>query len=172
MTTEDKDSLKPIAGADRGGRQRLDLKGEFLLALFPTVTILLVLWTVEAVADRRVLFAALASSAFLIYLDPMHGTNTIRVLVPSHVAGALAGMAVAWVLGSGYGAAGLAMVATILIMILADIVHPPAIGTCLSFAYSSGLSANLSLFLLALGMVAVLAILQRVVTYVLSRLST
>lgn len=171
MQSGNKSTLKPIKGAARSGRDRLDLRGELTLAFFPTVTILLVLWTVELLADQRVLFGALASSAFLIYLDPHHGTNTIRAVTASHLTGSLAGMGTGWLLGSEYGAAGLAMVVTILVMVIADVVHPPAIGTSLSFAYRSGLTSNFTLFLLALGMVIVLALLQRVMHYLLTRLT-
>lgn len=167
-----KRSIEPSAPHERRGRERLDLRGELALAFFPTVTILLVLWTLEILADQRVLFAALASSAFLIYLDPLHGTNTMRALSISHAGAALAGIAVAAVLGYGYAASAVAMVLTILLMVVVDVVHPPAIGTSLTFAYRSGSATNLQLFLVALGMVLLLAGLQRVVQYLLSRLTS
>lgn len=167
--TSSRETMKAEA---RRGRQRLTLHGELTLALFPTVMILAVLWTVEELADERVLFSALASSAFLIYLDPMHASNSVRAVTASHLVGAFVGMGAAWVLGHSYGAAGLAMVVTILIMVVANIVHPPAIGTTLSFAYRSGLSSNITLFMLALGMIVALVILQRVIQYVLVRLTT
>lgn len=171
MATDDsQESLRPVRGETRPARDRLDLRGELALAFFPTITILTVLWMLEMLADQRVLFGALASSAFLIYLDPLHGTNTMRSLAISHIAAALAGMATGWILGHGYVASAVAMVVTILVMILADVVHPPAIGTSLTFAYRSGATSNATLFLLALGMVLLLAILQRVVQYLLSRL--
>lgn len=155
MARGERKSLKPMAGAARLGRERLSLRSELALAFFPTVT----------------LFSALASSAFLIYLDPMHGTNRIPAVVGAHMTGAAAGMFGGWVLGYGYGAAGLAMVVTILVMIVADIVHPPAIGTSLSFAYRAGLAANVTLFLIALGMVVLLVVLQKATQYVLVRLT-
>ncbi len=46
-----------------------------------------------------------------------------------------------------------------------------AIGTALSFAFRSGMASNFGLFLLALGMVVVLAALQRVVQWPLARLT-
>ena len=54
--------------------------GELALALLPTLTILLVLAFVEAFSRQRLLFASLASSAFLIYLEPRHRTNSVRTL--------------------------------------------------------------------------------------------
>ena len=167
----DQQSLKPLQGADRTGRKRLGLRGELLLALFPTATMLIVLALVEMLAHQRILFAALAGSAFLIYLDPMHGTNTIRTLAASHLSAAALGISAEWLLGSGYGAAGLAMVATILVMILLDIVHPPAIGTALTFAFRANSTSTIGLFLLALGMVVLLGIIEWVAQRLLSRLT-
>ena len=76
-------SLRPLHGADRPVRRELSLRDEFLLALLPTLTILTVLGLVEALSRQRLLFASLASSAFLVYLDPQHGTNTVGTLVLS-----------------------------------------------------------------------------------------
>ncbi len=98
----DRDSLQPIEGAARPARARLDVKGELLLALLPTLTVLAVLGLVEVLSQQRLLFASLASSAFLIYLDPHHGTNTIRVLVSSHLIAATAGLATYVVFGPGF----------------------------------------------------------------------
>lgn len=172
MMATAKRSTQPSTPRERRGRDRLSLRGELALAFLPTVTILLVLWALETLANQRVLFAALASSAFLIYLDPMHGTNTMRALSISHTGAALAGIAVAAVLGYGYAASAVAMVLTILLMVIVDAVHPPAIGTSLTFAYRSGSATNLQLFMIALAMVLLLAGLQRVVQYLLSRLAT
>ena len=172
MAGSDKRSIQPSPSSERQGRKRLSLRGELTFASFPTLTILIVLWTVEAFADQRVLFSALASSAFLIYLDPLHGTNTMRALAISHTGGALAGIITGYMIGYGYTASGIAMVLTILLMVIGDVVHPPAIGTSLTFAYRSGAASNFHLFLLALGMVVLLAVLQRVVQYLLSRLTS
>ncbi|MBV8886644.1 MAG: hypothetical protein JO235_21975, partial [Chroococcidiopsidaceae cyanobacterium CP_BM_RX_35] len=67
-------SLRPVEGANRSLRSRLDLKGELVLAAAPTLTVLGVLALVEVLSRQRRLFASLAASAFLIYLDPQHGT--------------------------------------------------------------------------------------------------
>jgi hypothetical protein len=71
----DRDSLQPGTAARRSLRQRLRLRDELLLAFVPTATVLIVFAAVEALSNQRLLFASLASSAFLIYLDPEHGTN-------------------------------------------------------------------------------------------------
>src|SRR6476659_1016402 len=67
--SEKRSSLKPLEGANRSLRRRLNLKGELLLALAPTVTVLGVLGLVEVLSQQRLLFASLSASAFLIYLD-------------------------------------------------------------------------------------------------------
>ena len=99
-----------------------------MLALLPTVTILVVLALLEAFSRQRLLFASLASSAFLIYLDPRHEANSVRTLVISQSAAALIGFAALSIFGSGYTAAAAAMVAIIALMIALDAMHPPAVG--------------------------------------------
>jgi CBS-domain-containing membrane protein len=165
-------SLQPIPGADRALRRRLSLKDEFLLATLPTVVVLVVLATVESLSQQRVLFASLASSAFLIYLDPQHESNSMRSLVLSHLTAALVGAATEALLGAGYMAAGAAMVVTIVLIIAIDAVHPPAIGTALSFAFRPNDVRALSLFVLCLLIIAVLVALQRSMLFVLSRITT
>lgn len=163
-------SIQPGDRSTRRLRQRLDLRGELLLALLPTLTILLVLGLVEAISDQRLLFASLASSAFLIYLDPEHGTNTIRTLVIAHLAAAVIGLAVYALAGPGYIAGGAAMLAMIVLMIVLDVVHPPAVSTALAFAFRGENERTVILFALAVGIVAVLVILQRSVVWLLHRL--
>ncbi|QYO68345.1 HPP family protein [Leptolyngbya sp. 7M] len=145
--THDRSSLKPIKGANRSLRRRLNLKGEFMLALAPTLIILVVLALVEVLSRQRLLFASLASSAFLIYLDPQHGTNSIRTLITSQLMAATIGFFTYLIFGGGYVAAGTAMVITIVLMILLDAVHPPAVATSLSFALRAGNESNLVLFI-------------------------
>lgn len=125
---------------------------------------------VEALTEQRLLFASLASSAFLIYLDPEHGTNRVRALVLSQALAAGIGWGMFAVAGPGYLAAGSALVATILAMILLDVVHPPAVATAMSFALRAGDVSNLALFTLALGIVALLVVLQRAAVWGLLRL--
>ena len=163
------ESLEPIEGASRSARRRLSLRGEFLLALGPTLTVLIVLALVEALSEQRLLFASLASSAFLIYLDPQHGTNTVRTLVVAQMLAALLGFATYLAFGDGYLSGGTAMVATIVAMILLDAVHPPAVATAMAFALRAGEETNLVLFGLALGMTAVLVVLERLALWLLAR---
>lgn len=166
---EERQSLKPVEGADRRMRRRLTLKDELTLALLPTVTVLVVLAFVEVLSQQRLLFASLASSAFLIYLDPQHGTNSIRTLAISQPLAAVLGWGLYSLLGPGYDAAGGAMVATIVLMIVLDVVHPPAVGTAMGFGLRAGDASNLLLFFLSVAITAVLVVLERTAVWLLAR---
>jgi CBS-domain-containing membrane protein len=157
----ERSSLQPGPRQLRRLRQRLPLKDELLLVLLPTLTILLVLAFVDTLSRQRVLFASLASSAFLIYLDPQHGMNAVRTLVVSHTLAALAGFGTYLLFGPQYLSAGAAMLISIAFMVGLDAVHPPAVSTSLAFAYRSGDERNLTLFLVSLLVVALLVLLER-----------
>jgi len=165
-------SLKPIEGANRSIRRRLTLKGELALAVAPTAIVLGVFALVEVLSRQRLLFASLASSAFLIYLDPQHGTNTMRTLSVAQIMAATIGWIAYTIFGSGYLSGGIAMVVTIVLMILLDVVHPPAVSTSLSFALKASNENNLVLFGLAVGITALLVGLERFTLWVLARYST
>ncbi|HJV50940.1 MAG TPA: HPP family protein [Noviherbaspirillum sp.] len=150
-------------------RRRIGLKGELALAIMPTVTVLLVLALVEALSRQRLLFASLASSAFLIYLDPQNVVNSVRTLVLSQVGSAVIGLVSYLLFGPGYVSGGIAMVTAIGAMIAADAMHPPAVSTALSFGLRAGDETNLALFCLAVGVTAVLIGLQRVALWMLRR---
>lgn len=169
--SRNRSSLKPIKGANRSLRQRLDLKGELVLAAAPTAVILIVLALVEVLSRQRLLFASLASSAFLIYLDPQHGSNTVRTLIIAQMMAATIGLIAYLVLGSGYLAGGIAMVVTIVLTIVLDVVHPPAVSTSLSFALRAGNENNWVLFGLAVGITALLVVLERFALWLLARYS-
>ncbi|ARV58156.1 HPP family protein [Nostocales cyanobacterium HT-58-2] len=165
----ERSSLKPIEGANRSLRRRLNLKGELILATVPTVLVLTVLALVEVLSRQRLLFASLASSAFLIYLDPQHGTNTVRTLIISQSMAATVGFLTYLLLGSGYISGGTAMVIVIFLMIVLDVVHPPAVATSLSFALRAGNESNLVLFGLAVGITASLVVLERLALWILAK---
>ena len=165
----EQESLRPGDRVTRAVRQRLHLKGELALAALPTATVLLVLFLVETLSEQRLLFASLASSAFLIYLDPEHGTNRIRTLVVSQISAALLGLATFLLLGPGYTAAAVAMVITIVLMIVSDAVHPPAVSTALSFSLRAGEESNVALFGLAVAITAALVLMQRAALWMLAR---
>ncbi|RCJ40654.1 hypothetical protein A6770_37505 [Nostoc minutum NIES-26] len=163
--------LESIKPGNSRKRQRLTLQGEFALASMPTLVILTVLALVEVLSRQRLLFASLASSAFLIYLDPQHGTNTVRTLVISQMLAATIGLLTYLALGPGYLSAGSAMILTIVLMILLDVVHPPAVATSLSFALKAGNENNLVLFGLAVGIIATLVLLERCALWLLTHYS-
>ncbi|AMJ68162.1 hypothetical protein AXW84_12595 [Hymenobacter sp. PAMC 26628] len=147
-----------------GGRPRLAGRAELLLALLPTATVLLLLWLLKLLSNQQLLFASLASSAFLIYLDPRHRTNSVRNLAISQLGAAA--------LGPAYAAAAGALVLTIGLMVTADAMHPPAVATALNFAFRAGTGeGNLLLFGPAVGLVAVLVLLQRGSVWLLARVA-
>ncbi|MGI4872766.1 MAG: HPP family protein [Janthinobacterium lividum] len=155
-------------------RPRLGWWREILLALLPTITLLLLLlWLVKALSNQQLLFASLASSCFLIYLDPSHPANSARTLLVSQLAAAGLGYGFhAW-LGPGYTGAALALLGVIAVMILTNTMHPPAVATALNFAFRAGTGeGNLLLFGLAVGLVLVLLAVQRGSAYVLGRFTS
>jgi CBS-domain-containing membrane protein len=164
--TQERTRLQPVETTARRRRRRLPVGGELLLATLPTLVVLGGLGVLEVFSRQRLLFASLASSAFLIYLDPEHGTNTMRSLVTSHLIAAVAGLATYSLFGGGHLAGGSAMVVTIVL----DVIHPPAVSTALSFAFCAGAEQSLVLFGLALGLIAVLVVLQRTLLWLLLRL--
>lgn len=100
MKNENKE-LESIKPGNNRKRRRLTLKGEFALASMPTLVILTVLALVEVLSRQRLLFASLASSSFLIYLNPQHGTNTVRTLIISQMFAAIIGLLIYLTLGAG-----------------------------------------------------------------------
>ena len=152
-------------------RRRLGLKAELLLALLPTATVLLVLALVEALSNQRLLFASLASSAFLIYRDPENELNSVRTLLIAQIGSACIGLGCYLLLGPGYLSGGTAMVLSIAMMIACDAMHPPGVSTALSFGLRSGDASNLALFCMAVGVTAVLVAMQRAALWMARRLT-
>jgi CBS-domain-containing membrane protein len=141
----------------RGG-----IKGELVLAALPTLTVMGIFLALKAFSRQTFLFASLASSAFLIYQDPENGMNEAKVMIPAHITAALVGFGSFLIFGEGYLSGALAMGLTIAVLILFGIVHPPAVSTSLIFAFRAQQAKTLLIFLLALVMVAVLYVIQRV----------
>jgi CBS-domain-containing membrane protein len=146
--------------------RRLRTLDELLLALLPTVTVLLMFGLLEAFGRHHLLCASLASSAFLVYLDPEHQTNAVRTLIISQMSAAGVGWVLWLVLGPGYAALGGSMALSILLMILLDALHPPAISTALAFAMHTDENGFL-LFGFAGLITAVLVLLQRAMLWLL-----
>lgn len=157
---------EPLESSIRSWRRRLPVGSEIVLVLMPTLTVIAMLVLLETFSEQRLLFASLASSAFLIYLDPLHATNTVKTLSLSHLLAATFGLMAFLAFGHGYLAGGVAMVATIVLMIVRDAFHPPAVSTSLIFAIRSGAESEISLFVLALIIVVILVLLQRSTVWV------
>lgn len=169
MNNKLKEVGEQLSGTRHRGRRRYSLQAELTLAILPTLTILIVLLLVETLACQRILFASLAASAFLIYRDPYNQMNSIYSLLVSQTGGATFGLLSYILLGEGYGAAALAMLSTIIFIISLDAIHPPAIGTAISFGFRAPNTNAFFLFLLALGMVAVLLLLEQIILWIVRR---
>lgn len=150
-------------------RPRGHLSTELALAALPTVTVLAVFGLVEALTRQRLLFASLASSAFLIYLDPEHPTNQVKTLILSQLGAAIFGYGMLTLVGPGYAAAALAMVLTIVALVAFNVVHPPAVSTALAFAFQEAKTSNLLLFALAVGLIALLVAIERACLWMVRR---
>ncbi len=140
--------------------RRRSLRADLTLAILPTVTVLLVFAVVDAWSRQRLLFAPLAASAFLVYLDPEHETSSVRTLVLAQGFAAVVGFAAHALLGPSYWVAGAAMVVVIFGMILARVMHPPAVPTVLSFVLGAGSGRGLLLFGVCVGLLVLLVFLQ------------
>ena len=148
-------------------QRRLSVRDKLLLALLPTATVLPMLGVIEAFGRHHLLCSSLASSAFLIYLDPRHEMNGVRALVVSQMTAAGAGWLMWLLLSGGYAAAASAIPLAILLMILLKAVHPPAVSTALAFALHSDPSGSFVLFAMAVGITALLVVLQRAVSWLI-----
>ena len=163
-------SKRPVDEGERPiARRRAGLGGELTLALLPTATVLLMLALLDRFGHQRLLFASLASSAFLVYLDPRHSANRVSTLVVAQGAAAILGVSALTLIGPGYVAAATAMVVTIVLIVALDRVHPPAVSTALAFGFRSGPESNLAVFAVALSLVAVLVVLQRASLWLLRK---
>lgn len=145
-------------------RLRGSLRGELALAVPPTLTVIAALFLVEALRHRRILFASLAASAFLIYREPLHPMNSVRTMTVAHLCGIALGVGAALLLGPGYVAGAVAMPATIAALVVARATHPPAIATALGFAFFERRD-QVGLFLVALLILVALVVLQRLAVW-------
>ena len=150
-------------------RRRFNIRTELLLVLLPTATVLGTLFFLETFSRQQILFTSLASSAFLIYLDPEHMMNRVRTLVIAQPVALLIGYAAHLLVPGDYLAAGVGMVLSIVVMVLLDAVHPPAVSTSLLFAFHDYTETTLMLFGLALGMTLLLVGLEQVSVWLVRR---
>jgi hypothetical protein len=157
-----------VVAAQPGWKQRrLSVRDALALALLPTATMLPMIAVVEAFGRHHALCASLASSAFLIYVDPRHAMNGVSALVLSQITAAGVGWLMWLLLGGGFAAAASAVPLAILLMILLQgvyppaAVHPPAVSTALAFATHLDPTGSFVLFAIAVGITALLVVLQR-----------
>lgn len=151
-------------------RYRTWLFNEIALALPPTVVVLAAFFGTQMLTAHPILFASLASSAFLIYHEPRHRMNRLRVMITAQFLGAAIGTGAPLLFGPGYVAGAVSMVLTITLLILLHIVHPPAVSTSLGFALLGPRYGTLEAFLLAVAIVATLAVLQVIAIWTLQRI--
>ena len=149
--------------------RRFDIKTEIALAVMPTVVIIIVLLLLEAFSRQQLLFSSLASSAFLIYLDPKHPTNRVRTLTIAQISAAIIGFLVFLVMGPGYASAAVSMIIAIGVMIVLKAMHPPAVSSALLFAFEYKEVDMLLLFLLAVLLLVILIVLQRASLWLIKR---
>ena len=150
-------------------RRRFNIRTELVLVLLPTATVLGTLFFLETFSRQQILFTSLASSAFLIYLDSEHMMNRVRTLVIAQPLALLIGYAAHLLVPGDYPAAGIGMVLTIVVMVLLDAVHPPAVSTSLLFAFHNYSEHTLVLFGMALGMTVVLVALEQAAVWLVHR---
>ena len=153
----------------REHRSWREIAREFLLALLPTLTVLATFALVARYAEHRLLFASLASSAFSIYISPAHRMNRVRTLLLAQGGAALIAYGASALFGPSYAVAGACVVLAIALMVLLDVMHPPAVSTALSFGFTASKPSGLVIFAIALGMLILLVLLQRAMHNVLHR---
>ena len=146
-------------------RRRLNVRDKLLLALLPTATVLPMLGVIETFGRHHMMCASMASSAFLIYWDPRNEMNSVHAVVVSQMTAAGVGLLMWLLLGGGYAAAACAIPLAILLMILLKAVHPPAVLTTLAFAMHLDPTGSFVLFAMAVGITALLVVLQRAVLW-------
>lgn len=153
----------------KGLLKNTNLKTQIMLALMPAAVVIGVLMLLEAFSKQQLIFSSLASSAFLIYLDPKHPTNSVRTLVIAQMSAAVIGYLIYLLIGPGYGPAALSMIIVVFVMILTKAMHPPAVSTSLLFAFQHTRPNTLLLFLLAVILLVLLIALQRTSLWLLNR---
>src|SRR3954470_12369573 len=149
--------------------RRYDLKTDILLAVMPAVIMIGVLILLDNFGKQEILFSSLASSAFLIYLEPKHPTNNIRTLLIAQLSASGIGYLVYIAVGSGYTSAAISMIISILVMIFTKAMHPPAVSTALVFAFQHTKPNTLLMFFCAVVLLVVLIALQRASLWLIKR---
>ena len=149
--------------------RRYDIKTEIALAIMPALVVIAVLILLEAFSKQQLLFSSLASSAFLIYVDPQHPTNSIRTLMIAQLSASVIGYLIYVMAGPGYLSAAVSMILSIAVMIVTKAMHPPAVSTALIFAFQYKDVNVLMMFFLAVLLLAILIVLQRTSLWLIRR---
>jgi CBS-domain-containing membrane protein len=157
--------------ASRHAHLRLSVRQQFGLAIMPTVVVLLMVGCLQALRNQPLIFTSLASSAFLVYLDPEHPTNRVRTFLIAQGSAALLGFGSVSLLGTGFLAPGVALVLTIVLIITLDAMHPPAMSTALSFAFHTSSLKTLAIFGLMMVVIASLVALQKAAFWLVQKAS-
>lgn len=149
--------------------RRFNFKTEILLAVMPATMIIAVLMLLEVFTSQKLLFSSLASSAFLIYMDPKHPTNRVRTLTIAQISAALIGYLIYLLLGPGYLSAAISMIIVIVVMIWTKAMHPPAVSSAMIFAFQYTKPNTLMLFMMAVLLLVMLIVLQKVSIWILKK---
>ena len=149
--------------------RRFDIKTEIALAVMPATIIIAVLLLLEAFSKQQLLFSSLASSAFLIYLEPKHPTNSIRTLAIAQLSAAIIGYLMYLLLGPGYFSAAASMIIAIAVMIVTHAMHPPAVSSALIFAFQPTRINTLMMFFFAVLLLVILIVLQRASLWIIKK---
>jgi CBS-domain-containing membrane protein len=149
--------------------RRFDLKTEVALATVPVAMIIAVLMLLETFSKQQLVFSPLASSAFLIYLDPRHPTNSTRTLIIAQASTAIIGYVAYLIAGSGYLSAAISMIIAVSVVLLTKAMHPPAVSSALIFAFQYTKPNTLMLFLFALLLLVITIVLQRISIWIIKK---
>ncbi len=98
--------------------------------------------------------------------------NRIRTLLIAQGGAALIAYGATVIFGPSYAVAGVCVVLVIALMVLLDVMHPPAVSTALSFGFTASKPSSLVIFAIALGMLILLVLLQRAMHNALHRNSS
>ena len=166
--------MSDVRAAQSESEQRWpSVRDNLLLALLPTATVLPMIAVLEAFGRDHLMCSSLASSAYLIYADPGHEMNGERALVVSQMTAAGVGWLMWLLLGGGFSAAAIAIPLAISLMILlkalspSATVHSPAVSTALAFAMHPDPSGSFVLFAIAVGITALLVVLQQTMSWLI-----
>ena len=153
----------------RGARGRTLLRGYFFQAGLAGVSLMLALWAADLLTGdsiaRAVLVAAIASTAFVLFISPHSAAARPRRSIGGHTVAVAAASAVAFFVEHLAGAqftgdfsllfgfyAALAVGLAILLMALTDTEHAPAAGTALAVV-AHGVDWQLVVFLVTVVLV-------------------